>query len=385
MIGLATVVALVLTALFGAGSASATVLCSENAGACPAEKTYASGTTIEATLKSGTNFLIEGTLNEKCTGSTLKGKSTSKVGAPLSMEVTSVTISGCGESACPSGESLNLPYAGSVQATEAGNGSVTLQGGGSGNPALKFTSCFWGSACKFSASSLPLTLTGGNPATLVAKKAPLTLEEGSKFFCGETGKLSATYEITAPKPVFASHAAVGTVLCSKGLVECLPENTYAKGTEIKSTLSGSLKYQLGIFGNVSCTGSTMTLASTAEIGTPLAGQLTGMSFTGCEPCKKMALVSPPYKASFEATGGGSGTLTTPLVISWSECSLGVSCKFGSTSVTLDVEGGTTAHIQFKEEALHLEEGNSSQCGTSTTLTGTYEVTSPKGLWLLGSA
>lgn len=355
-----------------------TVLCKENTKPCPTASTYPSGTTIEATLKSATKFRLEGTVNENCTGSTLSGKTTSGSGSGVSIEVTKITMSGC--EPCASGEVQNLPIPGNVEAGGSGNGTGSLRSSGN-KLKFKLTSCSFGGSCTYSTSELGLSIEGGNPATLSTNKSPLTREEGSEFFCGSSAKLNASYEITTPKPLYVIGSS-NTVLCKSNLSACSGTNAYAGGTEVVGKLSGLLKYNLGIFGNNSCTGSTMTLTSSAEGGSPsLPMQLKAVSLSGCEPCKKMEVVSPPYNVSLEATGEGKGTLTMPMTIRWTECSLGVSCTFSSTQIKLEVEGGSPALIKIKEQVLSIFAGPESQCGHTTTLNGTYEVTSPKPLWV----
>jgi len=99
---LTTALALVLAgSVLVASSASATVLCSVEAGSdheCLEDHVYKTGTTFKATLKS--SFTLEaGFTTFKCTGSELAFKTTSEGGSEKSnvgLTFTSATLSGCG-------------------------------------------------------------------------------------------------------------------------------------------------------------------------------------------------------------------------------------------------------------------------------------------------
>jgi len=177
-------------------------LCQENAALCPSGSIYPEGTELEAQLKSGTFVEFRGTLEERCTGSTLTAQ-TAANGAPLPIQITGLTLSGC--SPCKTGEARNLPFNATVQQAAGGDGSGVITGSGKGNPQLEFSNgCPLSITCVFGGSEIPFELKGGNPATLVVASTKLTRKGGS-FLCGEsTTLLEAQYEITTPQPLFVT-------------------------------------------------------------------------------------------------------------------------------------------------------------------------------------
>lgn len=203
MLGLTAVAAMALLALVGATSASATVLCKATPsakGVCPAGEKYAANTTISAT--SGTATLETNTENVTCTSSSTAVKNTAESGVPLPGEVTSLSFSGCkssGGAGC-SVESVGAPWSGNVAWTSGGNGTLTVNNGGAR------VSCGFGFLqCRFSASTLSLGITGGNPAVVTASKAPLSITAEEGFLkCPTEAKWSATYQATSPTNVWVA-------------------------------------------------------------------------------------------------------------------------------------------------------------------------------------
>jgi len=205
MLGLAAVAAMALMAMVGAGTASATELCSTNTSPCTGTK-YLSGTTISAQLKAGTGAVLTNSIsNVTCKKSTVDITTTSSGGSGVAVtgtapKTTGLTFSECTNSfgeTCTA-EVVDLPYSGSVTATGKGNGSMTVQADGSGNPGAKVV-CGSLINCTFKTASATLTVTGGNPAIAAANAIELTREGG---FCPTTSKWDAEYEVTAPKPLF---------------------------------------------------------------------------------------------------------------------------------------------------------------------------------------
>jgi hypothetical protein len=79
MLGLAAATAMALTALFGASSASATVLCKTYETPCAVAWTYGTNLEITATLQAGSTLEVRDiheVLLDTCTGSTIVGKTT---------------------------------------------------------------------------------------------------------------------------------------------------------------------------------------------------------------------------------------------------------------------------------------------------------------------
>src|SRR6478735_5197302 len=93
-LGLATIAAMVLTALAGAGTAQA-ILYTDAAKTIP----YAAGTVIDLSLKSGTTTKLTrgGAIEDTCTESTAKGKTASESGEVISINLETLTWGGCNQ------------------------------------------------------------------------------------------------------------------------------------------------------------------------------------------------------------------------------------------------------------------------------------------------
>jgi hypothetical protein len=196
ILGLGMLAALAAMAFLGAGTASATKLCSVNTSPCPAGNTYGKGTAIKAQLVAGTNStMASGFVNISCSESTISGKTTSEGGAgAVTGTISSVTWKGCtsGLGACTA-SALNTPWSAEVTGS-GGNGTMSISGAGG-----KFT-C-GGVTCEYAASKASVSVSGGNPATIKASSISFS-KIGGGFLCSSTASWSGTYEATAPKPLF---------------------------------------------------------------------------------------------------------------------------------------------------------------------------------------
>lgn len=196
ILGLCLLAAMAAMAFMGAGTASATKLCSVNTSPCPAGNTYGKGTAIKAQLVAGTNStMASGFVNISCSESTISGKTTNEGGAgAVTGTISSVTWKGCtsGLGACTA-SALNTPWSAEVTGS-GGNGTMSISGAGG-----KFT-C-GGTTCEYSASKASVSVSGGNPATIKASSISFS-KIGGGFLCSSTASWSGTYEATAPKPLF---------------------------------------------------------------------------------------------------------------------------------------------------------------------------------------
>jgi hypothetical protein len=209
ILGLAAVAAMALMAVAGAGTASATELCTVNTSPCPAASKYNSGTVIEA---SSTNATLTSSLgNVVCTGSSIKGTTTSSGGSKLSVEGTmeSLSFSGCTLTTPFSTTKhnctvtgINLHYKGVAAKTTQPNGTLTVTSGGSGDPGAKVDCGANVLRCQFTSPSIVLDVTGGSPATVLAKEESLnrTVYEGG--LCPSTSTWDATYTVTKPHALY---------------------------------------------------------------------------------------------------------------------------------------------------------------------------------------
>lgn len=197
MLGLCLVGVMALMALVGAGTASATKLCSENKTPCPAGSTIASGTALKGQLRPGTEAVfVTSLLTVKCTESTIEGKTTSAgggAGVNVKGEISSVTWKNCksGSTSCTT-TPLGLPWLSELSGA-SGNGTMTAT-----KAAGKFTCTV---TCEYEAASAATSVTGGNPAIVKANSVSFK-KKGGSFLCPSTATWSSEYEITTPKPLF---------------------------------------------------------------------------------------------------------------------------------------------------------------------------------------
>jgi hypothetical protein len=195
-LGLCLVAAIAAMAVIGAGTASATKLCSVNSAPCPAGNTYGKGTAINTQLVAGTKTtFVSGFVTINCTESTMNGKTTSEGGAgAVTGEISSVAWKNCTSNlgSCTA-TALKTPWPAEVTGS-GGNGTLTVT-----HPGGKFT-C-GGTTCEYEASSASVSVTGGNPAK--AKASGISFKKiGGSFLCSSTATWTAELEVTAPKPLF---------------------------------------------------------------------------------------------------------------------------------------------------------------------------------------
>jgi hypothetical protein len=195
MLGVTAVAAMALMAFAGAGSASATKLCTNNLSTtfCSAHEPI--GTTVEATL-SGTSILetTGGTVLDTCTGSTVKGKTsnTAATGEPVKVKVETLSWLNCTRT-------THTLKTGELQIHHIANtddGTLTATG-------IQWTvQTIFGSCVYGPVGSLDLgTVHGGNPAVITIN----TIVPKLSGTCPSEARLTAHYTITTPKPLYITH------------------------------------------------------------------------------------------------------------------------------------------------------------------------------------
>jgi hypothetical protein len=234
-IGVTALMAAALLVLIAAGSASATVLCTNSS--CTA--VYASGTKVSYTLKSGASSTLKNTSGEtldKCTESTVSGKTSSESGTKISSSLESLTWGGCSQT---TDTVKNGSF--SITWTSGSNGSVS----GSEN---QVTVVVFGVTCTYGTTAEGTTLgtlTGGETPVL-AISAVVSKTAGS-FLCPSTGKWAAEYVVTEPHALFVGKEK-GSEPTSTSLTTSLSgesksgeEITVNEGSKVKdtATLSGT--------------------------------------------------------------------------------------------------------------------------------------------------
>ncbi|HEX5928173.1 MAG TPA: hypothetical protein VFY48_02160 [Solirubrobacterales bacterium] len=190
-LGLAAVAVAALMATAGAGSASATVFCKENATPCPAEKRWAVNTEFKSSLEAGQAVIKAGLAEIKCGKSNVNGSisNAGAEGAPVILKLEQFSFEECG---CP----VTTLKPGSMSAAWTNgtmNAGLTIA-----NTQVTFNCmghCIYGEG--------PLgALTGGAMATMDVD-ATLNKVAGGAF-CPATATLEADYTVTAPEPLYVA-------------------------------------------------------------------------------------------------------------------------------------------------------------------------------------
>jgi hypothetical protein len=180
LLGLVVVTAAVLTALAGAGSASAWSLCKKKEAPCAEKNLYHVGQVIagEGELNS---FGFSGSMEFFCEFSNLGDTLTSEAGIPLFGTISAPSWSGCNGST----SAAHLPWTTELFETEKGRWRLDITSSGAGNPG--FTT---GGICTYTAATISLAVEGSlltsGPAKFYAEAEPLSGP------CGET-QWSATF------------------------------------------------------------------------------------------------------------------------------------------------------------------------------------------------
>ncbi len=207
ILALAAVAAAALMAFVGSGTASATILCkvnpaptgeSESTGEeCPSESTYPAKTTIEGKLVSGTKAKLVTTFKTiECSKSSVKGETSEEEAEPLTGPEGTVTFEECN---CE----VKVLKSGTLS-TEWIEGSHNGTLKSNKNESTVTCSTIFGNVhCIYVTENTDVgTLTGGNPATLKAEAVIPRLPTNG--LCSEQSEWSASYEVTAPKPLFVA-------------------------------------------------------------------------------------------------------------------------------------------------------------------------------------
>jgi hypothetical protein len=194
MLGLVVAAAAALTALIGAGTASATVLCKNNLSTEKCSEPYPVGTVGTASLATGSSATIEtleGTVLNTCTGSSVKetlknaGSATTTVTGTIA--ASSITWTGCTRAATTlTGGESELHW---IAGTD--NGTITAKGF-----EMKINTPF--GDCVYSLGSTMKdwgTVIGGAPGSLTVN-AIVTKISG---LCPNEARITAKYTNTEPK------------------------------------------------------------------------------------------------------------------------------------------------------------------------------------------
>ncbi len=199
MFALAAVAAGALMAFIGAGTASATVLCSTTADPCPLAQKWGN-IPLDFSLAAGTSANLqetgppegEGGVLDTCKESTVKGEITN-TGSATETVTGSITSLTWGTCTWPTTTTL-LGKLEVHKITGTSNGTVTADGETRVTIKNPFESCTYTVPSGKSIGDL----TEGKPAIFHANAVAKRVGPFS-FFCPETAVWSATYTLTEPK------------------------------------------------------------------------------------------------------------------------------------------------------------------------------------------
>lgn len=212
MLALAAVAVGALMAFVGAGTASASKICSTKVDPCPAGQNWPVGTVIDFSLKKGTSAILTDTTGEvinTCTGSTVKGKITNAGSstATVTGTIEELTWTGCSfttttnHKGCLEIHNISKTFNGTVtsdpcdiDAQGRTNTEVTIN-------TVFFGSCVYGIAAGKSIGDLTegKYVKEKEETAVFTANAVATKLSGSNFACPETAKWEATYVLTAPE------------------------------------------------------------------------------------------------------------------------------------------------------------------------------------------
>jgi hypothetical protein len=362
--------AALLAALLGASTASATVLCKTATNPCTGG-TYGKGTTIAASLKSGTKSVLDTPFgNVECSEASIEGGVTNAGGEAGNVSGSVNTLS---FGSCPF-STVTVLKKGSftIKSPSEGNGTLALEG-------FEITVAYSGFHCIYSATA-SLPLKGGSMAS-IGTSATLARTGGSSgAFCGSTATWTVDYTVTAPEPLYvAEKEETPTVLCKTATNPCTG-GTYGKGTTIAASLKSGTKSVLDTpFGNVECSEASIEGGVTnagGEAGN-VSGSVNTLSFGSCP----FSTVTVLKKGSFtiKSPSEGNGTLALEgfeITVAYS----GFHCIYSATA-SLPLKGGSMASIGTSATLARTGGSSGAFCGSTATWTVDYTVTAPEPLYV----
>jgi len=278
-LGIAVLAGALLLVLAGAGNAMAAAnFCTAQESPCLETNLWATGTTLDFSLKSGTKAKLASTTGEvleECTSSTLKGKL--EKAEPATTSIESLTWGTCNfPTTTTELGKLEVENATAHNGTVKADGEtkITINGG-------FFGSCLYGLSSKSSLGELK----EGKPATLVVN-AVVSKISGSATACPETAKWTAEYTLAEPSEktlsVESEIKPVGSVFCTAQESPCKEVNLWRSGTTLDFTLKSGTKAKLASTAGETldeCTGST--LKGKTEKTEFVTGSIESLTWTTC--------------------------------------------------------------------------------------------------------
>lgn len=207
VLGLASLGVVALIALFGAGSAPATVLCKTTENPCPAGSKVAAGTEVDASLPLGVESIFDSTDEEIiklwCTESTISFTTENAGSAfePVKAKVTKWSWGGCTTT-----KKLVTLKTGQFEIDYiAGTGTGTVTGKG-----FEFTAeTIFGADCIYGVQESPLDFGRLNEPSKGETQSQIEMEVAMPKLsggigCPAEGRIRARYLIPSPAPLYVS-------------------------------------------------------------------------------------------------------------------------------------------------------------------------------------
>ena len=340
-----------------ASSASASVLCKSTT--TPCQSAYGIGTKLDASLTGSFQLESKGSTHATCTGSTIKGSTTTAGGEleAVTVPVESLTWSGCNQT-------THTLKAGELAIFDAGgdNGLVEFKG-------TEVTLQMNGVTCTYRPGVG--TLKGGESPSIEINAVATKL--AGSFLCPTEANWVAKYEVTEPKPIYVEPDYQGAVLCKSTTTPC--QSAYGIGTKLDASLTGSFQLESKGSTHATCTGSTIK-GSTTTAGGELEAvtvPVESLTWSGCN--QTTHTLKAGELAIFDA-GGDNGLVEfkgTEVTLQMN----GVTCTYRPGVGTL--KGGESPSIEINAVATKL--AGSFLCPTEANWVAKYEVTEPKPIYV----
>jgi hypothetical protein len=176
--------------VFGAGTASATVICKTKTSPCTSP--YLKGTTFNSVLTPGTTAVFKaGFTTIECTEGSGSVEMTTSGSATETVKGVTKTLSFGG---CNAEFEVLKTGTGEIHWTSKTNGTFTAEG-------MEVTGSAFGVDCVYGGKiSSGITLNGGTSPT-VSINAKVPLISGS-FLCSDPGTMTASLSVTEPTPLY---------------------------------------------------------------------------------------------------------------------------------------------------------------------------------------
>jgi hypothetical protein len=229
---LLAIAVLACSALFGAGSASATVLCktAPASNACPVSDVIPTGTNVSAQTVSGTgiNFYAGSSIFMQCASGTFSG-SVSNAGGPASSVVLSnstYNFTGC-----------SFAMASVASGTTSIDWKVGTHNGLAYGQGSQVQWTMWGVKCTYTITS-PIEVQGGSNAKIKYNKTAVTKVAGGTI-CPNSMTMEAEFAVQSPAPLYVEAKPAPTpasVLCKTNPAnhDCAAGDTYGVGTSVSA-------------------------------------------------------------------------------------------------------------------------------------------------------